>query len=160
MPCKSSILGKVVLNRPVHLRGNERQDLNVGTEPPIKLATNSMQATTHRLSTMRRVGNRAWNLAIHLRAKAVNHKLINNAVWSPHFAQRPAVSSQSTQRWTQLSTKLSSLSLMTNLYNNASSAKSCNSLTQASYHRERVVDVSVNTRRTLTTYPHPGLTAA
>ena len=119
-----------------------------------------MQATTHRLSTMRRVGKRAWNLAIHLRAKAVNHKLINNAVWSPHFAQRPAVSSQSTQRWTQLSTKLSSLSLMTNLYNNASSAKSCNSLTQASYHRDRVVDVSVNTRRTLTTYPHPGLTAA
>ena len=51
---------KVVLNRPVHLRGNERQEPNVGTEPPVKLATNSMLATTHRLSTMRRVGNRAW----------------------------------------------------------------------------------------------------
>ena len=74
----------------------------------------------------------------------------------PNALTSVAVSSQSTQSWTQLP----SLSLLTNLYNNASSAKSCNSLTQASYHRERVVDVNVNTRRTLTTYPQTGLTAA
>ena len=117
---------------------------------------------------MRRVGNRAWkpgntppcksrkpqaDKQRHERTRSGRHTSLN-ALTSV------AMSSQSTQRWTQLPTKLSSLSLLTILYNNASSAKSCNSLTQASYHRERLVDVSVTTRITLTTYPQPGLTAA
>ena len=164
----------MVLNRPVptrrkhvanneHLCGNERQELNAGTEPPVKFATNSMLATTHRLSTMRSVGNIGRNLAIHLRARAVKadrqrheglglvklpehtHSLRHTL---PNALRSVAVSSQSTQSWTQLPTKLSSLTLLTNSYNNASSAKSCNSLTQASYHRERVVDVSVNAQNT------------
>ena len=78
-----------------HLSGNERQDLNAGTEPPVILASNSMLATTHverpvkpQADRQRHEGTRCGQVT---RAHALP---------APHFAQRltsVAVSSQSTK---------------------------------------------------------------